>query len=140
MTDNQLNPEIRTVKVGVRQLREVTIYPLSIHDQDELVKLLGNVISDLGQNVDFENANDEKALEFLHQLVFSNLEKVLEFVTDEKERPTLKELTNNQFYEIVNAIFEMNYEGLIKNFKDLFGRIGLGNLRKMAQTRKRKRK
>jgi len=42
---------------------------------------------------------------------------------EDDDVPTLDEITNKNLYEIARAIFEMNYEDIIKNFKDLFGRM-----------------
>jgi hypothetical protein len=118
-----LNPEIKTVKVGTRQLRPVKIYPLSVADQFELTKSLATVINQVaGEEVDLRKMSEEKAVEAIQEIVSSNLDMILKFVCDDGEAPKMTELTNNQIVEIVTTIFEVNYEGLIKNFKDLFKR------------------
>jgi len=120
--ESSLNPEIREVYVGVRHLRKVHIYPLSISDQEQLTNLIVT-FADKFQNVDWNKIANDEALEVLKKIITDNLNKILEFVTDDDERPKLDEMTNNQFYEIINAIFEVNYEGLVKNMKDLFSRM-----------------
>ena len=43
---SDLNPQIKEVKIGVSELREIKIYPLSIHSQqamgEEIQKVLKN--------------------------------------------------------------------------------------------------
>jgi len=117
-----LNPDIKNINVGIKELREVKIYPLSMTDQFQLTEDLAQVISEMGSGVDFNSITNEDALQFMKKLLSENLIKILAYVTTEEERPTLDELTNNQFYEIANILFEVNYEGLLKNFKDLIMR------------------
>jgi hypothetical protein len=66
---------------------------------------------------------NEEALLFIQKIITDNLSKVLEYICDEEERPSMKELTNNQFCEIVNIVYEVNYEGMIKNLKDLSQKV-----------------
>lgn len=117
-----LNPDIKNINVGIKELREVKIYPLSMTDQFQLTEDLAQVINEMGSGVDFSTITNEDALQFMKKLLSENLMKILTYVTTEEERPTLDELTNNQFYEIANILFEVNYEGLLKNFKDLIMR------------------
>ena len=120
MSEKSLNPDIKEIQVGIRELRNVYIYPLSISDQLKLTKQVKSVIEDISTNWDFNNMTNEQALDFLNEVITENLSKILEFVTEEQERPSFEELTNNQFVQIVNIVFEVNYEGLIKNFQNLF--------------------
>lgn len=121
MTDQNLNPDIREVHVGVKTLRKTHVYPLSLHDQEQLTGIVVGFVNSFS-DINFNDISNEKALELIKDFIKDNLFKIMEFVIEEKERPTLIELTNNQFYQIVNDIFEVNYEGLIKNFQDLFKR------------------
>jgi hypothetical protein len=123
----KLNPEIKVVQVGVREIKPVHIYPLSMKDHMDLFDMLGKTILTLGESYDFQNLGDEEsigvAVKFIQEIIMENLVKILEFVTDESERPTLDELTNNQFMEIANNVFEVNYEGFVKNLKNLTQKI-----------------
>lgn len=119
-TKKKLNPEIRDIEVGVKEIRSIKVYPLSANDQFELSNRLINAINDLGNMSDF--STNEEALNFFQRLITENLQVILEYAVEEQERPNFDELTNNQIYEIVEAIFEVNYEGFIKNFRNLFSR------------------
>ena len=123
--DNRtINPEARTITIGARKPRQITIYPLSITDQMKLTDRFSEVVQEFGQT-DRENMTNETAIEQLKNLIKDNLPEVMSYVVDpdENDIPTLDEITNRNLYEIAKAIFEMNYEDIIKNFKDLFGRM-----------------
>jgi hypothetical protein len=116
-------PEIKKVTVGIRSPRTVTVYPLSMHDQIELVNDLASTIEALSKEFDLNDLKNEEALLFIQKIITDNLSKVLEYICDDEERPSMKELTNNQFCEIVNIVYEVNYEGMIKNLKDLSQKV-----------------
>jgi len=123
--DNRtINPEARTITIGARKPRQITIYPLSITDQMKLTDRFSEVVQEFGQT-DRENMTNETAIEQLKNLIKDNLPEIMSYVVDpdENDIPTLDEITNRNLYEIARAIFEMNYEDIIKNFKDLFGRM-----------------
>ncbi len=119
----QMNPDIKVLNIGVKQLRSVHFYPLSMSDQFKLTETLANVINDMGNNIDMNNASIMEALSFVRDVISQNLETILTYVTTEEERPSIDEITNNQFYEIVDAIFTVNYEGILKNSSNLIERV-----------------
>ncbi len=121
-TEKKLNPDIKKVDVGVRELKTITIYPLSATDQFDLTNRIVSVITELSQKEELSSMSNEQAVEFIQTIIRDNLQVILEYVVDESERPSFEELTNNQIYTIVSNIFEVNYEGFLKNFKDLFKR------------------
>lgn len=116
------NPDIKTVLVGVRELHKVFIYPLSMNDQFQLLEKLSTAIQKIAEGKQLDLKSNIEGIAFMKDVISENLEQVLEYVTDKEERPELKEITNNQLFEIVNIIFSVNFESMIKNFKDLFQR------------------
>lgn len=123
--DNRtINPEARNITIGAKRPRQITIYPLSIADQMKLTDRFSEVIQEFGQTNRDEMTN-EMAIQQLKRLIQDNLPEIMSYVVDEEEdtAPTLDEITNKNLYEIAKTIFEVNYEDLIKNFKDLFGRV-----------------
>jgi len=122
MSVSKLNPQIKTVGVGVRELREVKVYPLSVKDQFEITKEIADSINDIMGGFNFDNMTEAEAVDALAQLISENLTKILKYVCDEDKVPSVEELTNDQLSQFATIIFEVNYEGLIKNFKDLFER------------------
>ncbi len=121
MSDTSMNPDIKTAKYGVRSLKEVTIYPLSIADQLKATEIISDVLISFSTIDTKEDMADTEVISFAVKVVKNNLEKILSLVT-ETEVP-FDDLTNNQLNDIVNIIFSVNYEGIIKNFQDLFGKM-----------------
>lgn len=122
--DNRdLNPDAVTTHVGVKKTRPITIYPLSISDQMKLTDKFTEIVQQFGE-FDRDNMTNEQAISFLKDFLSRNLPEVMEFVVDPEETtvPGLDEVTNNQLGQIAETIFHVNYEELIKNFKDLFKR------------------
>lgn len=113
-----MNPQICTVQVGVKSLREVTIYPLSMADQFKMTDLLSEEINNF-VGTDFKELTDLEMIEMVIDAVKRNLEKILKYVLDEKESVSFKEITNTQFTEIATKIYDVNFDVLAKNLKAL---------------------
>ena len=134
-----LKPTIITVEVGVRELKQVPIYPLSMADQlalpDKLVEAVGKMANidykNLAQStlksvskkavtpVDAPQNKDMELVKLILGLIQENVEYILEKSTD---GVTLSDLTNNQFVDIVDIIFTINYEQSVGKVADLVQR------------------
>lgn len=125
---SKINPQIRTINVGVRSLREVTIYPLSLADQFKTTDLVSELVNRI---LDFHDeskakepeAGDINVIKEIVSLVESNLIRILEFVTDPGQKIELNDLTNLQFSELADLIFDVNYSGAVGNFQGLVGKV-----------------
>ncbi len=113
-----LNPQIKKVQVGTKELRTVTIYPLSVADQFTMTELIGEVLEEVSKP-DFSKKKDMEVVDYVVKTIKNNLKSILEFVLDPGEEIKFTELTNTQLVEIVDIIFNANYEEVIKNLKDL---------------------
>jgi len=123
--DNRtINPDAEKVQVGIKTLRDITIYPLSISDQMKLTDKFSEAIDQFSQ-FDRETMSNEDAINFIKNFLSQNLPEFMEFVVDSNENnvPTLDEVTNKQLGLIADVVFRINYEELIKNAKDLFKRV-----------------
>ena len=115
----RLNPDIKEIKIGVRRLRKIKIYPLSAKDQFELSDLVAGGLKhflSLGQNmsdVDFVKAS--------LGLIRENFERIAQLITDPKDvgDNILGDLTNNQIAEIAEIVYEVNYASLQKKVTGL---------------------
>ena len=118
--DKKLNPQIRTVDVGKKDLREVSIYPLSMMDQMSLSDLISEGLSAFfevhGDNMD---QIDPKFIAFAIGLIKKNIGKVADAVTGEGEE-ILGDITNLQLSEIVEIVYKENYDTPVKNVLSLF--------------------
>ena len=115
-----MNPDITTVEVGIRKLREVTIYPLSVGSQLNATEIIAKVVNTVAA---FEGLEDTEVVETFVELLRSSLSEILKLVLDESETIDFNELTNPQLENIVNVLFDKNYKDVVKNSKDLIGKL-----------------
>ncbi len=118
-----MNPQIvRNFKVGTRDLRSLTIYPLSMGDQMELEQIITKLLTgwfkdnpDGGSNLEF--------VTFLLDFIKDNLVRVLELITDEEKEELARigrSFSNFQATALANIIVTTNYlDPYEKNLKSL---------------------
>lgn len=117
----KLNPQITETEIGVRSLRTITIYPLSIPDQLKMTDLITESL-----NVFFNKKEDQTDIAFvtfLVGIVKKHIVWILAMATDEKGEDLLKDMTNAQAARIAEIIYDVNYGVIAKNFKGLFDKI-----------------
>ena len=103
-----LNPKIETIQIGVRSLREIKIFPLSMADQMEMSDLITKGLQAFFGGTDF---TDIAFVELILNLLKENINKILNLITDEEDRPEdsfLKEMTNDQAVELAEKNYRMN--------------------------------
>lgn len=118
-----LKNDVRKITIGIKEPRDITIYPLSLQDQLDLLDKVSGYIQTFGKDLDFNEITNEQAIALIRDVIVENLTLILSYVTTEKDRPELRELTNNQFYAIIEIVYEVNFEGALKNSKNLFQRM-----------------
>ena len=129
MPDSRLNPDIKKADVGVRELKTLTIYPLSAAFQmnlagdvsDLLVSFFSVKVKDLS-----EDEVSQKIAGLFVQLIKENIESVLGHVIDSTEmtangyatvKDILNDITNNQLVAIGEIVYENNYKDLVAKLK-----------------------
>ena len=117
-----LNPDIQEVTIGVRKLRKITLYPLSVVDQMKVTDLFQEALGIFLAN---KNAGDMQFVALFISILKTNLSKILALVTDPEEDPEklLAEITNNQLSVISNVLYEMNYAMISKNVASLLKKL-----------------
>jgi len=131
--EQKLNPQIRNVEIGVRNLRKITIYPMSLYDQTKFLGLIEGVMNSYFENTEGEELNQDKLMPFLlaiKKVIGSNIQEIMGIVLDEAEltpQAFFGDVTNLQMSKIVTFIFEDNFEessknvlSLVNRFKELF--------------------
>ncbi len=130
----KLNPQITTVEIGVRSLKEVTIYPLSMSDQFDASDLITAAVNTFISLTEKEDATDIDIIKGSIEVIQTNLKVILDMVTGD-DKISMDDLTNDQFSELVTIIFEVNYEGMLGNFKSLFAKAkGMFRSKRPLQT------
>jgi membrane protease subunit (stomatin/prohibitin family) len=120
----KLNPQIRVFEFGIRELREMTIYPLSVADQFKLSDIIADAADKLAKKqVNVNTMKNKDFVKLFMELFRENANKIIKLVTDDsKTNDYLAELTNTQLVELGDLIYVMNYESAAKNFMGLLDR------------------
>jgi hypothetical protein len=121
----RINPQITDFTIGVRNLRNIVIYPLSIFDEKKMAK---QIAKGLEKFFSLEGSDDNaKTVQIIVELVEENLVDILSIITqgEEKGEELIKEITNDQAGDLALLIYNVNYEGLIKKVKSLLEKIGI---------------
>jgi len=115
----KLNPQITEIEIGIRELRKVKVYPLSMADQLKLTDTITKAIAEqahmLGQDI--------AVIAFIVKIIQENLGTVLSMATDEDGNAMLSEISNLQAAAIAGTVYETNYGIVVKNFNGLFGKL-----------------
>ena len=113
----KLNPQITEIVIGVRELRNITVYPLSIGQQLKVKSMVVEIVTA------FDSMDDEAAfLSGVSEAIQNNLEKVVGFVTDPADKVSLDEITNDQFADLLSVVTEANFESPGKKIKEALGK------------------
>ena len=113
--NKKLNPQIVDVEIGIREMRSLTIYPLSMRDQ---LKLTDMVTTAVTEQIAKDGGSDLPLVSFIVKMLQENIGKLLTMVTDEKD-DVLNDMTNIQAVAVADVLFDVNYGAVAKNFKSL---------------------
>lgn len=119
-----LNPKIREVVIGIRELKKIKIYPLSVRDHLDAKEMVVDTLAALFNG--YEDPKNMENTEFLSRfmtLLSTNLDKIIKLVTDSTEGDVLDDIDVEQAVEIGNIIYEVNYSFLSKTAGPLIKKI-----------------
>ena len=117
-----LNPQIVEIDIGIRELRKITLYPLSMADQFKMTDTVVQAIQQFA-SVGSEELSDEAIVEKMVSLIEENIDRILKLIIDPEESVGMTDLTNDQFTDICEIVYTVNYEGSIKKLKSLAGKV-----------------
>jgi len=141
-----MNPQIQTVGIGVKEIAEITIYPLSMADQFRLSDVIAEAITEYTANEqkkedallewqvqykdDLENnldkmpvqSSDVEIFQIFIKTIQENLINILDLITETDNQITLDDLTNDQFAELCDIIYTVNYDNAMGKFQALIQR------------------
>ena len=112
-----LNPQSVNLEIGIRELKSKTLYPLSYGQQLKVSKQITSILATLAKDT---MAMSE--LEFAQKImgiILDILPSIITDCSDITEDEFMEEVTNNQIAEIIQHIYQMNYEVLAKNAQSL---------------------
>jgi len=111
----------KTTTIGIKEMKTITLYPLSVADQLKLPQIAADFMQRIAGREDLLNITDMAFVELVTEFIQEKIHIILAFVTEAEV--SLEELTNLQLMEIVNAIFDMNFEPVLKNWNSLSERV-----------------
>lgn len=119
-TKGKLNPEMASIEIGVRHLRNVTFYPLSVAHQLKMTDILESVFKEM---VKISSDNEESVALFVAkalEIIKENISIIVSMVTDEEPDSVLSDMTNSQLVKVIDYVYKTNFEGPVKNLLSLF--------------------
>ena len=122
----EINPQVKEAKIGVRTLRKIPIYPLAVADQLDLTDIITDAIGvyfSLAAEGKAEGGTPTEFVVFVIGLIKENFADIVTNVTGEADSDAiLREMTNDQLATIIEIVYKENYEGPLKKTVDLFQR------------------
>lgn len=117
----KINPQISEIEVGIRKMRKIKIYPLSVCDQLQASKVVTEIISHFVAMKETTGINDTVVFALFLEKFRDNASDILKLVIDDHEdsEALLKDISNVQMIELVKIIYQVNFEPLLKNVKSL---------------------
>lgn len=114
--NKKLNPQITTVTIGRRDLKEIEIFPLAVGDQLAMTSIITEAI-----NVFVEAMGDAEVFGGAVALILQNIPIILGYIIDnpDDKDDLLKDITNEQAIAISEIVYEQNYSSLVKKVKGL---------------------
>lgn len=126
MSDSKkLNPAVRSMEYGNRELTTIQLYPLSYKDQKEMTSVAVAAVLELASGR-VASGNNVAFAQFILDQIETHLVffiKAMAGISDEEAHEVASRLTNDQAMQLIQHCWEMNYEGPLKNGQDLFNRM-----------------
>ena len=121
-----MNPQITDVEVGIRNLRKIKIYPLSMGCQLKVTEIIEKaIVGYITANPDGDSAISMATA--IIKTISDNINVILGYVTDFEKKEIselIEDLSNMQASEIVMIIYEKNFKDPYeKNLKSLFEKV-----------------
>lgn len=133
---SDLNPSIRELIYGKKELKKLTLYPLSVGDQFKLTELVTKVVQRLVAAQKENSLNDLAFMASMMESLEENLAMVISLISDvppEEAKEVISRLTNSQLADLIESIWETDYEPMLKKSKNLYERgKNLFNSRKQS--------
>lgn len=113
------NPRIKSLYIGIRNLRKIKIYPLSIGQEIETAEIIGTLINIASQEQEENDLNNLQVMEVMGKIIKDKVSEIIAFVTDPKDNVSLHEFDNFQFLEFIEIILDVNFGEHTKKFKEI---------------------
>jgi hypothetical protein len=117
---SKLLPNTRKLVVGIREMKEVEVYPLSFGQQKKFADKVASALNEFSEKNEEDLAVTDMA-QMILTLIEDNIVALSEMVIE--GGIDVESITNDQVVELATIIYEMNYEGASKNVLNLVNRM-----------------
>ena len=119
-----INPQVKEIKIGLRSLRKIKIYPLSVADQLELTDMITEAVG-VFFSLDAEGKMTEgppaEFIVFVFGLIKDNVGEIVTKVTGEEDSDAiLGDMSNDQLSDMITIVYKENFEAPLAKLVDLF--------------------
>jgi len=133
---SKVNPKIKKIAIGIRNPKEIILFPLAVASELEMTELLTASLSAVFaarsvSDPDGNQSQTEAARQFLVvrellNVLRANMAQIVTIATCEEEdgAEILKETDNDQFMDILDAVFEVNFAPLFQRVPEMMKRWG----------------
>ena len=126
------NPRIKETEIGITEIRQIKIYPLSLAGEQCLYDMVEDVKEHLKEMAGTddnwqENIQLIELVDYAIKFISKNLETILEFVTNgEDVKELINEIDNVQVVEIAKIIYFTNFDEVKKKVVTLVEMLAMG--------------
>ncbi|MCE5226097.1 MAG: hypothetical protein LLG05_09610 [Porphyromonadaceae bacterium] len=120
--ESNLNPNIREIQYGKKELHSLSLYPLSLADQFTVTDIVTEIAQQLMDAKNKGITSDVVFVTATMKILQENISKVLALIADitvKESDEIIKQLTNDQLMDLLNHVWEVNFEPLAKKGKSL---------------------
>lgn len=121
--DKKLNPEIKEIEYGKKEIKKLTLYPLSVGDQFTITDIINKIFMGFAEVQSKGKMTEVTSIGLVLEAIKENIYKIIMLVADvseDKAKEIISNLTNSQLLDIVEIIWEVNFEPAIKKGRTLF--------------------
>jgi len=118
-----LNPEVRTLLLGIKDPEEIQVYPLTYYDQKEIGMKVATYIQSLSTAED-EPKSELDYITKLVQVLEDNIPLLISKCTDKTKKAFMSSVSSGQLMEFITIIMEVNFLNPIKKGTRLFVEMG----------------
>lgn len=118
---SNLEPKVEKMVVGVRELKEITIFPLSYGDMKKFTDKISEVIKDFTEKQDEGEENTLATVKAILDMIEENIVEIsimcCEYPLDTRN------VTGEQIVEFCEKVYDLNFEGASKKFQSLKAKV-----------------
>ena len=116
-----LQPDIKEISIGIREIKKRTIYPLSFAQQTRVGTQLVSMFSSI-----VDSADEMTDMDFAKEIVMHLIQVIPDIIidcSDITKEEFENDITNTQLLQIAEIIYSVNFEGVIKNGQSLLQKM-----------------